>query len=260
MLLSPTADLQPRGQETHQNRDAGKQHAPSRLSGAPAVCIDGVGLVFGVDIECLIPKDSVGGGEIVRAGRLGDFRTQPASPRPPSRRCTFSFRHVSGGVHRPANPPAVFPDGRWCPPASSVPANSADDSRTSDGDHRSRPAPRRAREFAEKQHILDVLSACGHVRHDKRRTDAPVRSIAEADASDHDSELPADARVLHAEPVAEVPRKEFGVLLILLREPVPKPGVVADDVMIFGLVNSQTNRRVLPARLLSRHPDHASPP
>jgi hypothetical protein len=68
MLLSPTADLQPRGQETHQNRDAGKQHAPSRLRGGPAVCIDGVGLVFGVDIECLIPKFSVGGGEIVRAG------------------------------------------------------------------------------------------------------------------------------------------------------------------------------------------------
>jgi hypothetical protein len=44
-------------------------------------------------------------------------------------------------------------------------------------------------EFAEKQHILDVLSACGHVRHDKRRTNAPVRSIAEADASNHDSVL-----------------------------------------------------------------------
>ena len=48
-------------------------------------------------------------------------------------------------------------------------------------------------EFAEKQHFLDVLGECGHVRHDKRRTDAPVRAIAESDAADDDPELPAGA-------------------------------------------------------------------
>ena len=51
VLLASAADLQPRMQETHQNGHAGKQGSPRRLRRAPAVGIDGVGLVVRIDVE-----------------------------------------------------------------------------------------------------------------------------------------------------------------------------------------------------------------
>ena len=259
-MLCSIANLQPRVQETSQDRHQWKENLPGGLSAMPTISVDRLRGVFGLDVAGFLLKNAVGFLQVVGAGAFGQGRPQHTALSDRggdivlfsvASGVMFIGQQVSGqlgSAYGGAHEAVASEPHLQAIPVHGVPVEDPCQS------------PERHAELAQEQRVLDLLGPGCHVGHQKRRTDRVRPALAQDDPTQGLTQFHRSTPVFHGVPSREALRKQLRHLGIAAIQPLPKTLRILHDCVIFVFLNRKANGSMPSIQIQSRSFGHDPPP